>query len=228
LPGCVGYRGRHGGDVNIEQAVFLVGGLGSRLHGLTSERAKPMLDVGGRPFLDYLLDEASRYGIKRALLLCGYRAGDLTPVYQGRAIRGMRIDTVVEASPAGTAGALALAADRLDDDFLLVNGDSLFDFIPFVRHGDFARQRHGAILHVRAEVIEDREEGVPIHRVRDVIEYLQVFAFDLCHGALRKQRQSSHQERHSCFHTNLHKIRDPCGVDLDPDGIAISTWSRRK
>jgi D-glycero-D-manno-heptose 1,7-bisphosphate phosphatase len=114
--------------VNIEQAVFLVGGLGSRLHGLTSERAKPMLDVGGRPFLDYLLDEASRYGIKRALLLCGYRAGDLTPVYQGRAIRGMRIDTVVEASPAGTAGALALAADRLDDDFLLVNGDSLFDF----------------------------------------------------------------------------------------------------
>jgi len=128
LPGRVGYRGRHGGDVKIEQAVFLVGGLGSRLGGLTSGRAKPMLDVGGRPFLDYLLDEASRYGIKRALLLCGYRAGDLTPIYNGRAIRGMRVDTVVEASPAGTAGALALAADRLDEDFLLVNGDSLFDF----------------------------------------------------------------------------------------------------
>src|SRR5258708_29949977 len=40
----------------------------------------------------------------------------------------MRIDTVVEAGRAGTAGALALAADRLDEDFLLVNGDSLFDF----------------------------------------------------------------------------------------------------
>src|SRR5260370_24120033 len=98
----MGYRGRHGGDVNIEQAVFLVDGLGSRLHGLTSERAKPMLDVGGRPFLDYLLDEASRYGIQRALLLCGYRAGDLTPVYQRRASRGMRIDTLVEPSPART------------------------------------------------------------------------------------------------------------------------------
>ena len=83
LPGRVGHRGRHGGDVNIEQAVFLVGGLGSRLRGLTSERAKPMLDVGGRPFLDYLLDEASRYGIKRALLLCGYRAGDLVAGLQG-------------------------------------------------------------------------------------------------------------------------------------------------
>ena len=87
-----------------------------------------MLDVGGRPFLDYLLDEASRYGIKRALLLCGYRAGDLMPAYHGRTIRGMRIEALVEKSPAGTAGALALAADRLDEDFFLVNGDSLFDF----------------------------------------------------------------------------------------------------
>jgi D-glycero-D-manno-heptose 1,7-bisphosphate phosphatase len=114
--------------MNVGQAVFLVGGLGSRLHGLTSDKAKPMLDVGGRPFLDYLLDEASRYGIKRALLLCGYRAGDLTAIYKGRTFRGMLIDTVVEASPSGTAGALALAADRLDEQFFLVNGDSLFDF----------------------------------------------------------------------------------------------------
>ncbi len=87
-----------------------------------------MLEVGGRPFLDYLLDEASRHGLKRALLLCGYRAGDLVAAYQGRTIRGMVVDTVVEPAPAGTAGALALAADRLDDWFFLVNGDSLFDF----------------------------------------------------------------------------------------------------
>jgi D,D-heptose 1,7-bisphosphate phosphatase len=128
LPGELGRGQQRSGHVNVEQAVFLVGGLGSRLRGLTSGRAKPMLDVGGRPFLDYLLDEASRYGIKRALLLCGYRAGDLTPSYDGRTIRGMRVDTVVEASPAGTAGALVLAADRLDEDFFLINGDSLFDF----------------------------------------------------------------------------------------------------
>jgi D,D-heptose 1,7-bisphosphate phosphatase len=114
--------------MNIEQAVFLVGGQGSRLRKLTGETAKPVLDVGGRPFLDYLLDEASRHGLKRALLLCGYRAGDLVAAYQGRSIRGMTIDTVVEPAPAGTAGALALAADQLDDWFFLINGDSLFDF----------------------------------------------------------------------------------------------------
>lgn len=114
--------------MSVEQAVFLVGGLGTRLHSLTAGKAKPLLDVGGRPFLDYLLDEASRHGIKRALLLCGYRADDVRRTYHGRTVRGMRIDAVTEATPAGTGGALALAADRLDQHFFLVNGDSLFDF----------------------------------------------------------------------------------------------------
>jgi D-glycero-D-manno-heptose 1,7-bisphosphate phosphatase len=128
VPGAVVGDGRFGGGMNVEQAVFLVGGLGSRLRALTGGAAKPVLDVGGRPFLDHLLDEASRHGVKRALLLCGYRAGDLVASYQGRSIRGMTIETAIEAEPAGTAGALALAANRLDDWFFLVNGDSLFDF----------------------------------------------------------------------------------------------------
>lgn len=114
--------------MTVEQAVFLVGGLGTRLNELTVQKAKPVLDVGGRPFLDYLLDEASRHGIRRALLLCGYRAGDITRDYHGRRIRDMTIEAVAEPQPAGTAGALALAADRLDDQFFLLNGDSLFDF----------------------------------------------------------------------------------------------------
>jgi D,D-heptose 1,7-bisphosphate phosphatase len=114
--------------MNVEQGVFLVGGLGSRLRTLTGGATKPILEVGGRPFLDHLLDEASRHGLRRALLLCGYRADDLVASYHGRTMRGMTIETVVEPAPAGTAGALALAADRLDDWFFLVNGDSLFDF----------------------------------------------------------------------------------------------------
>jgi D-glycero-D-manno-heptose 1,7-bisphosphate phosphatase len=114
--------------MTVEQGVFLVGGLGTRLRALTGSAAKPVLEVGGRPFLDHLLDEASRHGLKRALLLCGYRAADLVAAYDGRVIRGMTIETAVESEPAGTAGALALAADRLEESFFLVNGDSLFDF----------------------------------------------------------------------------------------------------
>ena len=112
----------------VDQVVFLVGGAGSRLGALTAETPKPVLSVGGRPFLDYLLDEASRYGFGRCLLLCGYRAESIERAYHGRVVRGMRVETAVEAEPAGTAGALAAAADRLDEQFFLLNGDSYFDF----------------------------------------------------------------------------------------------------
>jgi D,D-heptose 1,7-bisphosphate phosphatase len=113
--------------MRINQVVFLVGGAGSRLGRVTAETPKPVLPVGGRPFLDYLLDEASRYGFSRCLLLCGYRAERIQEAYDGRTVHGMRIETAVEVEPAGTGGALARAADRLDELFFLVNGDSLFD-----------------------------------------------------------------------------------------------------
>jgi D-glycero-D-manno-heptose 1,7-bisphosphate phosphatase len=113
--------------MTIDQVVFLVGGTGSRLGTLTAEAPKPVLPVGGRPFLDYLLDEASRYGFSRCLLLCGYRAERIRKAYDGRIVHGMRVETAVEIEPAGTGGALTLAADRLDELFFLVNGDSLFD-----------------------------------------------------------------------------------------------------
>ena len=113
--------------MTIDQVVFLVGGTGSRLGTLTAATPKPVLPVGGRPFLDYLLDEASRYGFSRCLLLCGYRAESIQTAYEGRTVRGMRVETAIEAEPAGTGGALARAAERLDDFFFLVNGDSLFD-----------------------------------------------------------------------------------------------------
>ncbi len=112
----------------INQAVFLVGGMGSRLKELTSGTAKPALSVGERPFLDYLLDEAARHGVREALLLCGYRGDDMSRAYDGKVVHGMRIETLIEPSPAGTGGALTYAAGRLMDSFFLVNGDSMFDF----------------------------------------------------------------------------------------------------
>ena len=68
--------------MTVDQVVFLVGGTGSRLGTLTAATPKPVLPVGGRPFLDYLLDEASRYGFSRCLLLCGYRAQSIEKAYQ--------------------------------------------------------------------------------------------------------------------------------------------------
>lgn len=112
----------------VRQAAVLVGGLGTRLKDLTRSTPKPLLLVGGRPFIDYLLDELARYGIEEILLLAGFCADQVLDRYDGKDWRGARIRVVIEPEPLGTAGALRNAAAELDDAFLLMNGDSFFDF----------------------------------------------------------------------------------------------------
>ena len=56
----------------VRQCAILVGGLGTRLGALTADTPKPMLPVGGRPFLAWLMQEVSRFGIEEILLLTGH------------------------------------------------------------------------------------------------------------------------------------------------------------
>jgi len=114
--------------MTVTQAVCLVGGRGTRLGPLTERLPKPLLPVGGRPFLDYIIHEARRFGMQRLLLLTGYRSEEIERRYAGRRYGDMSVEVVAEPSPAGTAGALVNAARHLDEVFFLLNGDSYFDF----------------------------------------------------------------------------------------------------
>jgi D-glycero-D-manno-heptose 1,7-bisphosphate phosphatase len=111
----------------LNQAVFLVGGLGTRLKDRTRATPKPLLEVGGRIFLDYLLDEAARHGLREILLLAGHFGQQVQERYDGRDWRGARIKVLCEPEPLGTGGALRFALPHLADQFLLANGDSFFD-----------------------------------------------------------------------------------------------------
>ncbi len=108
------------------QAVFLVGGLGTRLGALTRTTPKPLMAVGGRPFLGWLVEEAMRQGVTEVLLLSGYRAPQIETAMAYLTDQGVRVAHSVEPEPLGTGGALALARGRLADRFFLLNGDSLF------------------------------------------------------------------------------------------------------
>ena len=114
--------------MTIRQAVTLVGGRGTRLGTLTNDTPKPLLPVGGRPFLDYLVHEARRFGLERLLMLTGYKSHEIEKAYGGRSFGQLTVEVLAEPEPAGTAGALRHAADRLDETFFLLNGDSYFDF----------------------------------------------------------------------------------------------------
>lgn len=127
----------------LAQAVILVGGLGTRLRELTATTPKPLLPVAGRPFVDHLIQEVSRYGFRRVTLLAGRFGDQVRAAYDGRVLSGLNLDVVVEPAAMGTGGALAFAAaqGRLDSEFLLINGDSWIDMnlTTVVRHWDSIR-----------------------------------------------------------------------------------------
>lgn len=111
----------------LHQAVILVGGRGTRLGPLTDDTPKPLLPVGDRPLLAYLVDELSRQGFNDILMLAGYRGDRLERFCEEMQRPGLQLRCVTEPEPAGTGGALRMVADLLDVQFLLLNGDTLFD-----------------------------------------------------------------------------------------------------
>jgi len=115
----------------IRQAVILAGGRGGRLGALTDATPKPLLEVGGRPFVAWLVRELCRVDIEEVLLLTGYLAEAIEaalPKISADLPRPMALRCLREPAPAGTGGALRHAAAALDARFLLLNGDSWLDF----------------------------------------------------------------------------------------------------
>jgi len=154
----------------LRQAVILVGGLGTRLGERTKTIPKPMLPVGGRPFLDTLIDEIARYdAFDEILLLAGHKAESILARYDGTVWGRARLAVSLEQAPLGTAGALVHAAGRLQERFLLLNGDSFFDFNIL----DLATRAKSSLVHMalRADVVGDRFGRVVLDgdRVRSFI-----------------------------------------------------------
>jgi D-glycero-D-manno-heptose 1,7-bisphosphate phosphatase len=114
----------------IRQCAVLVGGLGTRLGPLAATVPKPLLPVGDRPFLAWLLQECFRFGVRDVVLLAGHLSERIDAAVTDLAAKlpgPMTVAVSAEPSPAGTGGALLHARDRLEERFLLLNGDSLFD-----------------------------------------------------------------------------------------------------
>jgi histidinol-phosphate phosphatase family protein len=109
------------------QAIILAGGKGTRLASRLGGAPKPLIDVLGVPLLERQLVQLSNAGFDRAVILVNHRADLIERFCADRADRRMNMTLVDDGEPAGTAGAVFRAMDGLDDEFLVVYGDTLFD-----------------------------------------------------------------------------------------------------
>ena len=108
-----------------EPVVIMAGGRGTRLGPLTAERPKPLIEVGGRPILETIIDQLASDGFTTILLAVNYQAGQIEQHFGDGSRLGVHIDYLRESEPLGTAGALRLAADRLGGTFIVMNADLL-------------------------------------------------------------------------------------------------------
>jgi NDP-sugar pyrophosphorylase family protein len=108
------------------QCVILAGGRGTRLGRLTDDLPKALVDVAGRPFLDYQLELLRGAGVADVVLSVGY-LGSLVEERIGDGSRhGLAIRYVHDGPvPLGTAGALRNALPLLGERFLVTYGDTL-------------------------------------------------------------------------------------------------------
>ena len=122
-------------DIDI---VVLAGGLGTRLAGVLDGAPKVLAPVRGQPYIAFLLGWLRRFGSRRVIFCLGHLAEQVEAWLAGHPQDGMRIETVREPEPAGTAGALRFAAPLLQSDPVMVmNGDSFIDGDLTAFLGDF-------------------------------------------------------------------------------------------
>jgi NDP-sugar pyrophosphorylase family protein len=110
----------------LPDSVVLVGGKGSRLRSVVSDRLKPLAPVAGRPFLEWLLLQLRNQGVGRAVLSAGYRA-DQIEAFAGAWTGPSELELIVvrEPVPLGTGGGLRHALREVrTPEVLVLNGDS--------------------------------------------------------------------------------------------------------
>lgn len=135
------------------KALFLAGGLGTRLRPLTEHLPKPMALVGNRPWLEQLLLHYKDQGVTEFVIAVKHFR-ELIEKYLGNGTKyGVRIDYSVERDLLGTAGAIKHAEPLLSDRFIVVNADIIhqIDLAAVLEN----HKRHGGEVTIALTEVED-------------------------------------------------------------------------
>ena len=116
---------------------LLVGGKGERLSSVTNGTPKPLVDIKGKPFINYVLDDLKGFDVT---LVCS----DSTYDY----FKNLDIDVFNEGDRAGTGGFLMKLGESVPDSFYVMNGDTYFT-------GDLNLDTDESTVFVAEELVTD-------------------------------------------------------------------------
>lgn len=109
-------------------AVILAGGYGKRLRPYTDSVPKPLIQINGKPILEYQLIWLKKQGFKDFIFLLGYKADSIIQYFDDGGKWSVNILYSIEDIPRGTGGAIYNARHLIDrEEFIVVNGDVITD-----------------------------------------------------------------------------------------------------
>jgi len=125
------------------QVVIMAGGKGTRVSSIASDIPKPMIPICGKPILEHQIECLKRNGLTEIILVIGHLGGHIKDYFGDGGRFGCGISYYDETEPLGTAGAL-YKLKNLSDDFILLNGDIIFD-IDFHRMINFHQKKNAYV-----------------------------------------------------------------------------------
>ncbi|MFC4989827.1 UTP--glucose-1-phosphate uridylyltransferase AglF [Saliphagus infecundisoli] len=108
------------------QAVVLAAGKGTRLRPLTDEKPKGMVEIDGKPILSHCFEQLVELGAEEFVVVVGYEKEKIIEHY-GDAFKGVPITYTHQREQNGLAHALLSVREHVDDDFMLMLGDNIFN-----------------------------------------------------------------------------------------------------
>lgn len=113
--------------VNNVDLVILCGGIGSRLGNLTKKIPKPLLEINKKPFIEYLIQKYQKYNFSNIFLLTAYKSKIFKKKYHNKYFNLTKCTVISEKFRKGTGGSLIELKNLINNNFLLINGDSFLD-----------------------------------------------------------------------------------------------------
>jgi mannose-1-phosphate guanylyltransferase len=111
------------------KGVILAGGLGTRLQPYTFFIPKPMLPLGNKPLLEYIIEWLKNAGGIEEIVICvSYLHRTIEDYFEDGARFGVEIEYARSERPLATAGQLKTAERLLEEPFVCLYGDSVYEF----------------------------------------------------------------------------------------------------
>jgi D,D-heptose 1,7-bisphosphate phosphatase len=108
------------------KTVIMAGGKGTRVASIAGDIPKPMIPICGKPILEHQIEVLKKNGLTDIIIGVGHLGQHIKNYFGDGSRFGCNIKYYTEKEPLGTAGML-YKLDDLSDDFILLNGDTIFD-----------------------------------------------------------------------------------------------------